>query len=81
MLNRIAQTRHASLHSYVTGSVEQDLQRLENGYGPIYADLTREDLGVPVMKAVLPGLAFFPEFDQFSTVSFRQFGHYWKVFS
>jgi len=74
------------LPNYSTGNAGQDLALLEqllmeNGHHPIYVDLTREDLDIPVVKALVTGLEFFPEFDRFSSLSLRQFGHYLNAFS
>ena len=49
-----------------------------NGYKPIYVDLTREDLDIPVVKALVPGLEIMTVVDRFSPLSIRQFGHYLK---
>ncbi|MDY6987853.1 MAG: YcaO-like family protein [Thermodesulfobacteriota bacterium] len=69
------------LPDYSSGHAGQDLKLLErvlisNGYGPIYVNLTREDLDIPVVKTLLPGLEMFSEFDALSPLSLRQFGHY-----
>jgi len=48
---------------------------------PIYIDLTREDVGLPVVKALVPGLELIADFDGFSRVSPRLFRNYlraWK---
>jgi ribosomal protein S12 methylthiotransferase accessory factor YcaO len=73
--------KDGTLPSYASGQAEKDLELLErllvkNGYGPIYVDLTRQDLGIPAVKAIIPGLELFAEFDQFSTLSLRQFAHF-----
>lgn len=64
------------LPDYSSGSPAHDLAILEavfgaNGYKPIYVDLTREDIGIPVVKAIIPGLELMADFDQFSRVSPR----------
>jgi YcaO-like protein with predicted kinase domain len=76
--------REESLPNHSSGYAGRDLERLEallvkNGYGPIYVNLTRQDLGIPVVKALIPGLELFSEFDQFSRLSLRQFAHYVKA--
>jgi YcaO-like protein with predicted kinase domain len=73
-----------TLPDYSSGNVSQDLRLLErllitNGYQPIYVNLTREDLDIPVVKAIIPGLEIFAEFDRFSSLSLRQCVHYLKV--
>jgi thiazole/oxazole-forming peptide maturase SagD family component len=72
-----------TLPDYSSGSASQDLRLLEkllvmNGYRPIYVNLTRKDLDIPVVKALIPGLEMFADFDRFSRFSFRQFAHYLK---
>jgi len=75
-------TRGADMiESFSSGNTAQDLALLEdvlmaNGYRPIYINLTRKDLGIPVVKAVVPGLELLPEFHSYSPLTFRQFAHY-----
>jgi ribosomal protein S12 methylthiotransferase accessory factor YcaO len=73
--------KQTDLPTYSTSNPAQDLERLEallvaNGYGPVYVDLTREDLDIPVVKAIVPGLEMFADFDAFSSLGLRQFVHY-----
>lgn len=73
-----------TLPDYSSGHVHQDLRLLErlliaNGYQPIYVNLTRADLDIPVVKAIVPGLEMFAESDAFSNLSLRQFAHYLKA--
>ena len=75
--------RYEELPDYSTGDIGGDLRLLEtlliaNGYHPIYIDLTRKDLGIPVVKTLIPGLEIMNDFDRFSRLSMRQFGHYLK---
>ena len=70
-----------TIPSYATGNVEADLRRLEdllaaNNYFPVYVNLTRKDLGIPVVKALVPGLELLPEFQAYSPLTLRQFAHY-----
>ena len=82
----LKKVKDETLPDYSSDSVAQDLRLLErllvtNGFRPIYVNLTREDLNIPVVKALIPGLEMFAEFDRFSTLSPRQFVHYlnlWK---
>ena len=71
----------ADLPDYRTGDPARDLARLEslmlaNGFSPIYVDLTREDLGIPVARAFVPGMALSADFDRFSRVHPRMFRNY-----
>lgn len=73
------------LPDYSTGSAEGDLMVLEktlmdNGYTPAYVDLTRKDLNIPVVRAVIPGLEIISDFDQYSRVSPRLYKNYLDMF-
>lgn len=68
---------------YGTGSSANDLEILENlilanGFRILYVDLTREDIGVPVVRAIVPGMELSADFDRFSRVSPRLFAGYLK---
>ncbi|RLB80420.1 MAG: hypothetical protein DRH17_11970 [Deltaproteobacteria bacterium] len=74
------------LPDYTTGDVKQDLRLLErlllmNGYRPIYVNLTKKGLDIPVVKALIPGLEMLTEFDRLSSLSPRQFIHYLKAWN
>lgn len=73
--------RMRDIPCYASGDVEADLRRVEglleaNRFAPIYVDLTREDLGIPVYRALVPGLEMMTVYDRFSPLCLRQFGHY-----
>lgn len=73
--------RHEELPDYRTGSAEGDLRLLEtlllrNGVEPIYVDLTRSDLEIPVVRAILPGLEVAGDFGPLSRVHPRLFARY-----
>lgn len=62
------------LPDYSTGSAPGDLRLMEQllameGYAPIYVDLTRTDLEIPVVKTLVPGFAFSADFDRFTRLS------------
>jgi len=70
-----------ALPDYATGSTASDLAMieallLENGLKPIYVDLTRADIGIPVVRAVVSGLDAFGEFDRFARVHPRRYAHF-----
>lgn len=70
-----------NLPDYTTGDPETDLKLLEsllaeNGYAPIYVDLTRSDLGLPVVRAIVPGMEVVGDFDRFSRVHPRLYVNY-----
>ncbi len=65
------------LPDYGSGSPAGDLDRLQrvllaNGLAPVYTDLTRADLGLPVVRAAVPGLTLVADFDRFSRLAPRQ---------
>jgi len=75
---------YEGLPDYSSGDSAKDLHLIEkllimNGYKPIYVDLTRKDLNIPVVKALVPGLEIMTVVDRFSPLSIRQFGHYLKA--
>jgi len=77
----LASRSYEDLPNYASGDPAADLALLErllrlNGYHPLYVDLTRKDLGIPVVKAIVPGLEMMTVFDRFSPLGLRQFGHY-----
>ncbi len=73
-----------NLPDYSTGDYASDLALLEhvlvsNGFRPIYIDLTRKDIGLPVVKAVIPGMDIIGDFDEFSRVHPELFQNYLKL--
>ncbi len=73
------------LPDFTTGSPETDLALLEqllaaNGYRPLYVDLTRRDLSLPVVRALIPGMEITADFDRFSRVHPRLFANYLRMF-
>ncbi len=76
--------RFEDLPDYTSDNVNQDLAILEglllsNGYSPIYVNLTRRDLDIPVLRAIVPGLELMADFDRFSRVSPRLFSNYLEM--
>lgn len=77
--------RLEDLPAHSTGSADGDLMVLEktltdSGYAPVYADLTRKDLDIPVCRAIIPGLELISDFDHYSRVSPRLFRNYLALF-
>ena len=73
------------LPDFSTGSPESDLALLEqllaaNGYRPVYVDLTRRDLALPVVRAMIPGMEIAADFDRFSRVHPHLFANYIEIF-
>jgi len=62
------------LPDYSTGSAPGDRMLIEQllaqeGFTPIYVDLTRKDLDIPVVKTLVPGFAYSADFDRFTRLS------------
>jgi len=73
------------LPDFSTGSAEGDLMVLEetlvgSGYPPCYVELTRADLGIPAVRAVVPGLEWVADFDRFSRLPPRLYANYLRQF-
>lgn len=51
-----------------------------NGLEPVYVDLTRGDIGLPVVRALLPGFALTADLDGAFRVHPRLFGNYLKIY-
>ncbi|WP_457571507.1 YcaO-like family protein [Desulfovulcanus sp.] len=69
------------LPNYSLGDVEANLYQLEslltkNNYFPIYVNLTRKDLGLPVIRAIIPGLELLADFDDTTRVRPRLWEKY-----
>lgn len=56
----------------------EDLLR-RNHRPPVYADLTRADLGFPVVRAFIPGLELTADNDAFSRVPLRLYANYLRM--
>ncbi|WP_462325524.1 YcaO-like family protein [Desulfoplanes sp.] len=72
------------LPTFATGSPTGDRILLEtllekNGLTAYYGDLTSKRLGFPVVRAIIPGLEIMTDFDGFSRVSPRLYGHYAQI--
>ncbi|MFO7752695.1 MAG: YcaO-like family protein [Desulfobacteraceae bacterium] len=73
-----------NLPDYSTGNFRCDLEMLEtlllrNNLRPCYVDLTREDIGIPVVKAVIEGMEILGDFDGFSRVHPELFSNYLEL--
>ncbi|MFH1155631.1 MAG: YcaO-like family protein [Pseudomonadota bacterium] len=72
-LENLLHVDHETLPDYSTGDPETDLALLEHllrksGYCPCYVDLTRRDINLPVVKAIVPGMDIAGDFDSVSRV-------------
>ena len=48
--------QYENLPNYSTGSVKGDLKKIENQLKPVYVDLTKKDINIPVVRVMIPGL-------------------------
>ncbi len=76
---------YEELPNFSFDDVQIDLKFLEavlcaNGLIPHYVDLTRSDLDLPVVKALIPGLEIMNDFDAFARISPRLFNNYLKIY-
>ena len=76
---------YEDLPDYSTGDPKSDLALLEsllekNNYRPYYIDLTRADIGLPVVRAIIPGMEIVGDFDDYSRVHPELFGNYLALF-
>ena len=53
---------------------------IRNHRPPVYVDLTRADLGFPVVRACIPGLELAADSDAFSRVPLRLYANYLRMF-
>ncbi|MBU0992627.1 MAG: YcaO-like family protein [Proteobacteria bacterium] len=72
---------YEDLPDYSTGDPTSDLALLEallirNRYQPYYINLTRKDIGLPVVKAIIPGMEILGDFDGYSRVHPELFRNY-----
>lgn len=73
-----------ALPDFSTGSPDRDLALVEqtlaaNGFFPIYVDMTRSDLKIPVTRALVPGFEIVADFDRTSRINPRLFDNYLKI--
>ncbi|MGW8187535.1 MAG: YcaO-like family protein, partial [Desulfobacterales bacterium] len=84
-MKRLLRVPLEKLPDYSSGNDARDLNLIEtlldsNGFRPIYVDLTRKDLGIPVVRAIVPGMELLGDFDRFSRVNPRLYANYIKMF-
>ncbi|MDL2269052.1 YcaO-like family protein [Desulfosarcina sp. OttesenSCG-928-A07] len=77
--------QYEDLPDFSTGIPDLDLQIVEktlaaNGFSPIYVDITRKDLDIPVVRAIIPGFEIMADFDMYTRISPRLFNTYLKMF-
>lgn len=74
-----------NLPDYSLGNSAADLLLVETlleawGHQAVYVDLTRKDVGLPVVRAIVPGMEITADFDRFSRVHPRLFANYLRRF-
>ncbi|MEE4359687.1 MAG: YcaO-like family protein [Desulfococcaceae bacterium] len=75
-----------NLRDYSMNNAAENLRLLEklltlNGYCPVYVNLTRKDTGIPVVRALIPGMEITADFDRFSRVHPRLYANYLQMFT
>ena len=80
-LSALPQRCLEELPDWGLGSAAANLRQLEEmliaqGRTPLYVDLTRRDLDIPVVRAIVPGLELTGELDDFSRPSLRLMTRY-----
>ncbi|SHN50143.1 YcaO-like family protein [Desulfovibrio litoralis] len=83
-LKSLEQVSFEALPSYRLSSPELTLTMLEellieNELTPIYINLTRSDLSLPVVKAIIPNLYTNSELDENNKIPYRLYSHYLKL--
>jgi ribosomal protein S12 methylthiotransferase accessory factor YcaO len=73
------------LPDYASGVAATDLDLVErlllaNGMAPVYVDITRRDLELPVVRALLPGCALTADLDPAARIHPRLFANYLALF-
>ncbi len=76
---------YENLPDYSTNDHASDLVLLEtllikNHYQPCYVDLTRKDIGLPVVRAIIPGMELLGDFDAYSRVHPALYNNYLSLF-
>lgn len=84
-MNGLLRVPLEKLPDYSSGNAARDLNLIEtlldsNGFRPIYVDLTRKDLGIPVVRAIVPGMELLGDFDRFARVNTRLYANYINMF-
>lgn len=84
-MNGLLRVPLEKLPDYSSGNAARDLNLIEtllnsNGFRPIYVDLTRKDLGIPVVRAIVPGMELLGDFDRFARVNPRLYANYINMF-
>ena len=84
-LLQLPQLCFEELPDYSSQDTATDLSLVEallaaNGLEPIYVDLTRGDIGLPVVRALLPGFALTADLEDAWRVHPRLFGNYLKLY-
>ncbi|MEW6079650.1 MAG: YcaO-like family protein [Thermodesulfobacteriota bacterium] len=76
---------YENLPDYSTGDPAADLALVEtlllkNNYRPCYVDLTRSDIDLPVVRAIIPGMELLGDFDAYSRIHPDLYRNYLALF-
>lgn len=76
---------YENLPDFSTGSSKTDLRLMEtllirNSLRPAYIDLTRKDIGIPVVRALIPGREILGDFDRYSRLHPDLYKNYLNIF-
>lgn len=85
LLRKLPVRNLSDLPDYSLGSPTAELAMLEdllmrNARQPIYVDLTRTDLGFPVVRAFIPGMELTADHGDFGRVPVRLYANYLRLF-
>ncbi len=76
--------RFETLAHFATGVASRDLALaqsalLANGYPPVFVEITRRDLRIPVVRSLVPGLEIMADYDRFFRIGPRQVAAYRRL--
>lgn len=85
LLRKLPVRTLGELPDYTLPTPEANLAMLEalftrNDRAPVYADLTRTDIGFPVVRAFVPGMELAADGGDFSRVPYRLYQNYLRLF-
>lgn len=86
LLRKLPARRLHELPDYPLATPAANLALLEelllrNGRAPVYVDITRKDLGFPVVRALVPGMEPAADGSDFRRVPYRLYANYLRLFS
>ena len=81
----LEERKFEDLPDYSTGTMAGDLEFIEdlltkNNIHPVFSEITRKDLDIPVYRIIVPGFEISGDFDQYYRISQRQFKRLKTIF-